>query len=275
MKALTTLLLTGMTALAVKGLDNRLEISHFTVKGEKLPEEFDNFKIILLSDIHCDKTAGIAEAVNSEAPDIICIPGDMTHDRMPYNTFLSLLSRLLKIAPVYLSSGNHDIWRTDYSQFVKECKNLGAIFLQNEKQTIKRDDAQISIYGIEDPFARMSEVIEKNLADCLEYIETDENFGILLFHRANLFDLLSDKGFDLILSGHMHGGQIRIPKIGGMVCPKTNFISNSGIIFPRYLAGEYESNQTKMIVTRGIGNPTILPRLFNRPEICSITLKKQ
>ena len=92
---------------------------------------------------------------------------------------------------------------------------------------------------------------------------------------ASFLDLFSGSGFDLILSGHMHGGQVRIPGVGGVVSPKSNFMQKDRIIFPKYFGGEYSIGNTKIVVSRGIGNPTILPRVFNRPEICSITLKSK
>ena len=274
MSLFSKILITGAALAAVKGLDNRLEVTHYTVNSKKIPTEFDEFRIVLFSDFHCDTTAGLADAIRNEKPDIICIPGDMTHDTLSSEPFLSLLKQIIDIAPVYIVSGNHDVWRTDYNKFVSTCKDIGAIYLQDEKVYINKGDAKIAISGIEDPFARMSSIIEKNLKNSLETVCADSDcFNVLLFHRANLFDLLCKKGFDLILSGHMHGGHFRLPGIGGILCPKTNLIQSSGIIFPRYLAGVYESENTKMIVTRGIGNPSVVPRLFNRPELCTITLK--
>ncbi|MBR3791333.1 MAG: metallophosphoesterase, partial [Clostridia bacterium] len=109
--------------------------------------------------------------------------------------------------------------------------------------------------------------------DGLNNLLVSDGFNVLMFHRANLLDVFKNTDFDLILSGHMHGGQFRIPGIGGVVSPKTNFMQKGRIFFPKYFGGEYSLDDTKMIVSRGIGNPTILPRVFNRPEICSITLK--
>ena len=273
MKTINKLLITGAAITALKGLDNRLEVTHYAVSSKKIPSDFDNFRISLFADIHCDTTAGLTEAVISEAPDIICIPGDMTHDNVSYAPFVHLLSRLVKIAPVYLCSGNHDVWRSDYNEFVSVCKETGAIFLSNESTYISREASKIRITGIEDPFARSSEMIETNLSNSLNNLSPDDCFSLLLFHRANLFDRLTNKGFDLILSGHMHGGHVRFPGVGGFACPKSNLISKTGIFFPKYTGGEYVKGDTKMIVTRGIGNPTIVPRLFNRPELCTIVLK--
>lgn len=275
MKTINKLILAGAAVTALKGLDNRLEVTHYTVKSKKIPPDFDNFRISLFADIHCDTTAGLTEAVISEAPDIICIPGDMTHDNVPYTPFIHLLARLVKIAPVYLCSGNHDIWRSDYSEFVSVCKETGAEFLSDESTYISRGQSKIRISGINDPFARASAMVENNLAKSVEKLSPDDCYNILLFHRANLFDSLADKGFDLVLAGHMHGGHIRLPGIGGFACPKSNLISKSGMLFPKYSGGEYVKGDTKMLVTRGIGNPTVIPRLFNRPELCTVILKSE
>ena len=102
-----------------------------------------------------------------------------------------------------------------------------------------------------------------------------DGFEILLFHRANLLDEFADCSFDLILSGHMHGGQVRIPMLGGLAAPRSSYSSKESVFFPRYFGGRYEMNGTVMIVNRGLGNPTVIPRLFNRPEMIVITLKKK
>ncbi len=274
MKIISKVILAGAVVVAAKGLDNRLEVSHYTIKSDKLPEEFDDFKIVHLSDFHCDTTAGLTDAVRGENPDIICITGDMTHDTGSYEPFIRLLEELLKIAPVYIVSGNHDVWRNDYDELVKKCKELGAVFLQNESVEITKGDSKINISGIEDPSSVTHNVIVKKINEGLQKILIPDCFNVLMFHRANLLDMFDNKGFDLILSGHMHGGQFRIPGIGGVVSPKTNFIQKGRIFFPKYFGGEYALGNTKMIVSRGVGNPTILPRVFNRPEICSIILKK-
>lgn len=273
MRFINKIVLAGTVVVIAKGLDNRLEVSHYTINSNKLPKEFDGFKIMHLSDFHCDTTAGLTDAVRNEHPDIICITGDMAHDTGSYEPFIRLLEEIIKIAPVYIVSGNHDVWRKDYDEMIEKCKEIGAVVLQNESDTIKRDDKIINISGLEDPSSVTHNIILEKIKNGLEKLLVSDDFNILLFHRANLLDAFNDTGFDLILSGHMHGGQFRIPGIGGVVSPKTNFMQKGRIFFPKYFGGEYTLKDTKMIVSRGIGNPTILPRVFNRPEICSIILK--
>ncbi len=273
MKLINKIVLAGAVVVIAKGLDNRLEVSHYTIKSNKLPKEFDGFKIMHLSDFHCDKTAGLTDAVRSEHPDVICITGDMTHDTGSYEPFIRLLEEIIKIAPVYIVSGNHDVWRKDYDEMIDKCKAIGAIVLQNESEIIEKNNKKITISGLEDPSSLTHNIIHKKIQDGLDKLSMSDGFNILLFHRANLLDVFKNTDFDLILSGHMHGGQFRIPGIGGVVSPKTNFMQKGRIFFPKYFGGEYMLNDTKMIVSRGVGNPTILPRVFNRPEICSITLQ--
>ena len=96
----------------------------------------------------------------------------------------------------------------------------------------------------------------------------------MLFHRANLLDKLRDKGFDLILAGHLHGGQFRIPKVGGVLSPKSSLAGGERMFFPKYFGGLYEYEDTKIIVSRGLGNPMVIPRIFNRPELVFIKLER-
>ena len=115
MKIINTFLFAAAAFTAAKGFDNNPEITQYTVISKKLPSDFDDFKISFLSDIHSVADKSIADLVYGEKPDIICISGDMTNYKDPYIHFIKLLKKLVKIAPVYLSSGNHDVCRGDYT----------------------------------------------------------------------------------------------------------------------------------------------------------------
>lgn len=275
MKKSNVILFTLAALAAAKGLDNRLEISHYRIKSDELPSQFDGFRIVHISDFHCDKTAGLIDAIRNEKPDVICATGDMAHDIGSYEPFINLLIAMIDIAPVYIVSGNHDVWRSDYKEMVKRCRDLGAIYLEDERIFINKADDKIAITGISDPFSSVGVTINENIDKSLEKLTKYDGYEIVLFHRANFLDKFKNRGYNLVLSGHMHGGQFRIPKVGGVVSPKTNFNDKTKIFFPKYFGGEYVDENTKMIVSRGIGNPTFLPRVFNRPEICSIILNKE
>lgn len=266
-KIIKTLCLAGGVLCAVKGLDNRLEVSYYKVPSPKIPEKFNGFRIVQLSDYHCETMPGIVDEVKNLRPDIIVCTGDMVNDKGSYLPAADLTRRLKKIAPVYMVTGNHDLWRADYYELEKALTGAGAVFLHNERVFINIGDEKIALTGIDDPLARSTRRIDENLSEALRRIASWEGYDILLFHRANLMDRLKDCGFDLIMSGHMHGGQLRIPGLGGVVSPKSSFAENQPLLFPRYFGGEYLHKNTRMIVSRGLGNPMIIPRLFNRPEI--------
>lgn len=274
-KFLKAAALTGGALCMIKGLDNRLEITHYDIDSNKIPESFDGFKILQVSDYHCDGPVGLVEAIAHEKPDIIVSTGDMIHDKGSYMPGVRLCEHLTDIAPVYSVTGNHDVWRSDYLEFERELDTLGVRTLHDERVILKRGDGEISLSGIDDPFALNASRIAENVQSSLSKFSRYDGFDILLFHRANLFSQLKHHGFDLILSGHMHGGQFRLPTGQGVVSPKSSWAAKSPMFFPKYVGGHYKGAHTEMIVNRGIGNPMIIPRIFNRPEITVINLKSK
>lgn len=271
-KVIKAAALTGGVLCVLKGFDNRLEVTHYNIKHPDIPKEFDGFKIVQLSDYHAESLPGLADAVRCEAPDIIVTTGDMVHDKHSYTPGVRLYEQLSEIAPVYAVTGNHDVWRADYSDYEDELTALGVKTLHDERVILDKNDAHISLSGIDDPFSLDGTKLSNTINKSLSALGTYDGYDILLFHRANMLDLLKNRGFDLILAGHMHGGQFRLPGIGGLVAPKSSWTSTSSAFFPKYFGGFYHSFNTDMIVNRGLGNPMIIPRLFNRPEIVVVHL---
>lgn len=275
MKLWSKLLLAGGVVLAVNGLDNRLEVTHYAPEFAELPENFDGYTIAQISDYHCDSIPGIESEIKNEAPDIIVCTGDMADDKGSYMPAIRLLERIREIAPVYMVTGNHDLWRTDYTEFLNACEKVGAKYLHNERVILERGNECISLSGIDDPFIcdrdKISQALDKSISELGKF----DGFEILLFHRANMLDNFRARGYDLILSGHMHGGQIRMPFTKNGVCAPTSSIRMGGqAFFPQYCGGYYTLGKTQMIVNRGLGNPMVIPRLFNRPEITIVKLKR-
>ncbi len=276
MKFLTkAALIAGGAAFAVKALDSRLETTYYTVESSHIPGSFDGFRIVHLSDYHNDTVPELISEVRDEAPDIILCTGDMSDDKGSYKPAVRLIERLTKIAPCLMVTGNHDVWRSDFSEMEKEMNEAGAEFLHNEQRFITKDGERISISGIDDPYLCTEQKVKSFLRESAEKITGFDGFEILLFHRANLLDHLTGYGIDLILSGHMHGGHVRIPGVGGVAAPRTSWQEGDNILFPRYFGGRFESDGTTMIVNRGLGNPMIIPRVFNRPELVVVTLKSK
>lgn len=273
MKLLPKLLLASAALIAIKGLDNRLEVTHYTVRSHKIPKAFNGYKIVQVSDMHCEHIAGLINEISAENPDIIVSTGDMVNDYGEITPAVRFTQSLAQIAPLYLITGNHDVWRNDYNELIEKSESAGGIFLQDESVILEKDGSKISLTGIRDPYSRTASQIKDRLKKSLDSLTLYDGFNILLFHRANLLDFFKDKGYDLILSGHMHGGQIRLPGLGGLLSPKTSIGTDKKLLFPRYFGGVYNEGGTKMIVSRGLGNPMIIPRIFNRPELVVITLE--
>jgi hypothetical protein len=250
----------------------RPEITKYTIHSDKIPKSFDGFCIAHISDTHSRPAKGLFELIKEQNPDIICISGDMFHDDdSDACNFWSLFSDLLSLAPVYLVSGNHDVWHTNYVSFFKRITDLGGILMDSKMRIIERNGEKISLFGVGDPFSKVPKLIEESLNSSFLSLPQFDGYKILLFHRANLFDKIKDLGFDLILSGHMHGGQIRVPFIGGTLAPTSSILSER-MIFPRYTGGKYEHENSCMIVNRGASNTLSVPRFANPPEVGIITL---
>ncbi len=269
---ITASVISGGILGLTKAVDARLEVTHFDISSCELPKSFDGYKIVHLSDAHSDTVPNLINVIEKEKPDLIVCTGDMTDDdKRSFNPTVHLIKKLVKIAPVFMVTGNHDLWRHDFSELEKCLKDLGARFLNNERVILKRGNEVISLSGIGDPVALTGERITEKIEKAKQELGKFDGYDILLFHRANLFELLAGNGFNLVLSGHMHGGHVRLPFFGGMVSPKTSVLSDN-MLRPKYFAGAYTYSDMTMLVSRGLGNPMLLPRIFNRPELISITL---
>lgn len=246
---------------------------NYNIVCKNLPESFSGFKIAHISDLHSQPANGILEIIKNANPDITVITGDLLNDDdSPTDAVDALIGELLDVAPVYFISGNHDLWRTGYRSIFDKYEALGAVFMDEKTVAIERNGEKIGISGCPDPFSKLPRAISESVQKNLDSIQKIDGFNILLFHRANLFDAIKDAGFDAILSGHMHGGQVRIPGIGGVLSPSSSILSRSRMLFPKYTGGVVTSDKTTMIINRGVSNTLPIPRLGNPPEVGIITL---
>lgn len=256
--------------------NNSIVTTEYNIQSDNIPESFHDYKIVQLSDLH-SKSFGknqskLIKRIMKINTNLIVFTGDLV-DSKNYNeeNSLLLIEELMKIAPVYFVTGNHEWWAGTFDSLESKLNKLGVHVLRNTVRVIDNGRDRIHIIGIDDPEISTKsfsdkELVEKTLKDSIQEIKEDISFSVLLSHRPELFTLYSHFNFDLVLVGHAHGGQFRIPIIGGVVAPNQGF-------FPKYYSGKYELNNTKMIVNRGLGNSIIPVRLFNRPEIVVVTLK--
>lgn len=256
--------------------NNFIKVTSLEIKSKEIPQEFSGYKILHLSDLH-NKSFGknqknLVEKIRKIKPDLIVFTGDII-DRRRYNERPSLLlmNEITKIAPVYYVTGNHEIWSGKFDSLEKKLKDIRVNILRNEQKDIRKGESQIHIIGIDDPATSNSynaeeEIIDEEIQEALGKKYNNE-YKILLSHRPEKFYIYSKNNIDLILCGHAHGGQVRLPFIGGIISPNQGF-------FPKYTSGSYEDGNSTMIVSRGLGNSLVPFRIFNRPEIVVITLYK-
>ncbi|MGG4407298.1 metallophosphoesterase [Niallia taxi] len=251
--------------------NNWLSISRFTITSHEITG--DGLKIIQLSDLHSkefgENQHRLVTKVQALSPDIIAFTGDIIDkDKYDEKTVLSLLKQLKEIAPTYYVTGNHEYWSGKYDQLEKINKPTGVTILHNQREKLQLNGTTFLLAGIADPAISneaSAVTVETELAKTLEGVN-DQDFVVLLSHRPELFSIYAEHNIDLVLSGHAHGGQVRLPFVGGLVAPDQGFL-------PMYTAGKYEQDDTAMIVNRGLGNSIIPQRVFNTPEIVEITIK--
>lgn len=258
--------------------NDSIQVERFECVSAKIPTAFDGFVVVCVADLH-EKEFGpnnerLFAEIRAAKPDVIAISGDLLVDP-PLNVEFArrFVADAAKIAPVYYVSGNHEAiapTQTEYSPFVKALEEAGATVLDGEKVELKRGDAAIVVAGVADPLLELKTnrrlTSEQVVAEKLRRAPPEERFYLLVSHRPELAELYAKHGVDLALTGHAHGGQIRLPFVGGLVAP------NQGIL-PRYDAGAYRIGESTTIVSRGLG-PSIFPtRLFNRPHLVVCELK--
>ncbi|MEH7247973.1 metallophosphoesterase [Neobacillus niacini] len=255
--------------------NNSIVTSEYTISSDKLPQNFNEYKIVQLSDLHSksfgNDQSDLVKKVKKLEPDLILFTGDLIDsERYDEKPSLILMERLVQVAPVYYVTGNHEWWSGKFNTLEDKLKNIGVQLLRNTAQEITIGTDKIQIIGIDDPSNVEETYVERakteeNITNSIEEIEGEDNFQILLSHRPEMFSLYSEYGFDVVFSGHAHGGQFRIPFVGGLIAPDQG-------LFPQYTSGKYKSDNTTIIVNRGLGNSIIPIRVFNRPEIVVVTL---
>lgn len=276
---LITVVILAAGFIFLNGQNNFLETNEIKLSFERLPESFDGFRIVQLSDLHSkffgDNQKELVSKVKAAKPDIIVITGDMVDDEdRDGQAYLDLIDGIAGLAPVYCVTGNHEPWTGKHNVLESKLKLKGAKILRNGSDTIERGGSKITILGIDDPLLREThEKIEAGLVISREIEDAAsrsglKDFNILLSHRPEFISIYSEHDIDLTFSGHAHGGQIRLPFIGGLYAPNQGF-------FPKYTSGKYEKGNSTMVVSRGLGNSVIPQRLFNRPEIVVVEMRRK
>lgn len=265
--------------------NRHLETTYYTYKAEQLGADLEGYRIVQISDLHNVKfgknNQKLVDRIRECEPDMIVLTGDLVDsNHTNVDRAVQFVDEIVKICPVYYVTGNHEYWleKSEYDELMDGLVSAGVVILDNQVVEISRGDAKFRLVGLDDRSladgtleALLSdESIRNNQAEQKEEIADNEDSGekeltVVLAHEPQYLARYAGTSVDLVLSGHAHGGQFRLPFVGGIVAPDQGFL-------PEYTAGEYYMNGTEMIVSRGLGNSVIPVRLFNYPEIVCVDL---
>ena len=253
--------------------NNILKVSRKTIVDSSLPINFNNFKIVHLSDLHNNTSKVLIDAlvsnIEKEKPNIIVITGDIVDSsRTSVKSALDFIDRI-KNNNIYYVPGNHEARIKDYNILINGLANRNVTILDNKKVLI----SNICISGIKDPFfiERSRDKISgiRIIKKEIEELKLDKkSYNILLSHRPEAFNAYVENGINLVFTGHAHGGQWRVPFVGGLYAPHQG-------IFPKYTAGVHKKDNTNMVISRGLGNSSFPIRLNNRPELVVVEVTNE
>lgn len=271
-KRIFTLILFCILLLFLFAFDTRLKIRYYTVRTEKMGE---SVRIVLVTDLHSCKYGREEEkliaAIEGQKPDIILLGGDICDDKIPNDNTEALLKGIANSYPCYYVTGNHEYWSNRIDKILDLFQSYGVTVLSGTSDIIKIRSQSLNICGISDPdIIRYTDspIGAREQLQTLEHVPDNGLYTILLAHRPEWIDTYAEYDFDLVLSGHAHGGQWRLPGIiNGVFAPDQG-------MFPKYAGGRYISGDMTMIVSRGLAREsTPIPRIFNRPELVVVDLE--
>lgn len=280
-------LVIGAAGAAWTAWDNfRLTVSRYDIPLADLPAAFDGYTIAQVSDLHNARfgreQSKLLAAINAAKPDMIAITGDLFHTARRDNAY-SFLEQASKLAPCYFVSGNHEQRFADYfSAIVPRLESLGARIIDDERVTVTRGGDFITLIGLADPTFSNLMPPERLTDEKLSRLERG-GFTVLLSHRPELFPVYARHNISLVLTGHAHGGQVRIP-----FAKRGLFAVHQGWL-PKYTEGIFTENITNttqtdtrsprkictMVVSRGLGNSTYYPKINDPPELVIVKLCKK
>lgn len=253
-----------LVALALIALDERLILRTYTVASPKLTAEV---RLAVVTDFHSsDNADDVAAMVASCAPDAVLLVGDLFDDdtqNRPTERTLSLMRRLSAQYPCYYVSGNHEAWTGEMDALYQQTADAGVTVLRMSSGVLTVRGQRIALCGVPDPYEMVfsgAPDTEEQLRQAMENVDSAD-FTVLLAHRPELLAKYAQFPADLVVSGHAHGGQVRIPGVlNGLYAPNQGW-------FPKLAGGAYTQDGTTLIVSRGLAVRTRLPRIFNRPEV--------
>ena len=254
--------------------NQHFEVNEITIECETLPEDFIGYKIVHISDLHNAEfgknNEDLLSSIKEQSPDIIVVTGDIVDSRRTdVQIARDFVNNASEIAPVYYVTGNHEARVKVEDEIDNVELNENVIVLHNKDVIIEKGESEIQLIGIDDPDYKAVKDSTEYMNKRLEKYCSNEYFKILLSHRPELFETYVENEMNVIFSGHAHGGQVRLPFLGGVIAPHQGF-------FPTFDAGLfYATNDATMVVSRGLGDSILPLRIINPPELIVVTLDKK
>lgn len=252
--------------------NKKIETTNYNIVSQSIPENFNNFKIVQISDLHNtefgENNIKLINLIKESEPSIIVVTGDaLDSRRTDVDTTFEFFQQAIKIAPTYYVMGNHELRiMKDYEDLKNKIIDIGVIVLEDESVILENNGDKVKIIGMNDLGDGYDDYDKKVFEEKLKELNNEDMYSILLSHRPEIFDLYVESNINLVFTGHVHGGQFRLPIIGGIFAPSQG-------LFPKYDGGLYRENGTNMVVSRGLGNSIIPIRINNKPEIVVAELK--
>ncbi len=266
--------------------NKNMVVTNYLLEQKKVPDNFHNMRFVCITDLHYNQygkdNAKLLKAIHECKPDAVLIAGDLVVTAKPNKSPIAyhFLSELTKRYSVYYAPGNHELkWQHGigcskefYQTFLEKLKELGVCYLNNESITLKKGSDTLIIRGLSLPLrffakGRHKTEIKANEIEALIGKTKEDAYEILLAHIPDYFEAYAEYGADFILSGHVHGGIMKLPYLGGVISPRYE-------LFPKYDSGIFKKGRTVMFLSRGLGTHTIPVRVFNRPELLCVEIRK-
>ena len=254
--------------------NKHLETTYYRYGAEQLGVDLDGYRIVQISDLHNAKfgknNQKLVDRIRECEPDMIVLTGDLVDsNHTDVDRAVQFVDEIVKICPVYYVTGNHEYWleKSEYDELMDGLIGAGVVILDDQVVEISRGDAKFRLVGLDDKSLADGTLgtLLNNAQNVAHEDSEKKELTVVLAHEPQYLARYAGTGVDLVLSGHAHGGQFRLPFVGGIVAPDQGFL-------PEYTAGEYYMDGTEMIVSRGLGNSVIPVRLFNYPEIVCVEL---
>lgn len=263
---------TAFLGTCVWALQSALGISQYEITLPQGQGGLDGYKIVQIADLHsADLEEELEQALEQLQPSLIVMTGDLVNrEDRDFTKALATAALAVQFAPTYFVRGNHEVDNPDYARLRQGLEEAGVTILEDEGVVLEYHGVSLNLVGVKDVTAYPS-----SRAKAIEAMEqtakglfVDGSYHVLLSHRPSLLEAYAASGADLVFSGHAHGGQVRLPVIGAVFAP------DQGLL-PQITAGVHTAGKTQVVVSRGLGNGTPFPRLWNGPELVSVTLRAQ